>query len=126
MLITYSRMHDQLTMCHGFRCCICAAVVQCCCSALTTECHAPSCSLPDPLPQGLTYFPDDKMELKDMLCRWTPAFSKTLMCHLRKDNDLGEELRVRGRKLWDAGRMLWEAAGKQKRCGRKLPDLILQ
>jgi hypothetical protein len=29
-----------------------------------------------------------------MLCRWVPAFSKTLMCHLRTDRDLRKELDV--------------------------------
>ena len=31
-----------------------------------------------------------------MLCRWTPAFSRSLMTHLRKGEDLREELKVRG------------------------------
>lgn len=28
-----------------------------------------------------------------MLVRWTPAFSKTLMCHLRKDEDYVQVLK---------------------------------
>ncbi|PSC75582.1 UPF0187 chloroplastic [Micractinium conductrix] len=41
---------------------------------------------------GLAWIGDDKRELRSMLCRWAPAFSKTLMCHLRKGEDLREEL----------------------------------
>jgi hypothetical protein len=29
-----------------------------------------------------------------MLCRWVPAFSKALMCHLRRDKSLRQELQV--------------------------------
>ena len=47
--------------------------------------------------QGLSYFPDDRPDLRDMLCRWTPAFSKSLMCHLRKDSDLEQELQASGK-----------------------------
>ena len=43
--------------------------------------------------QGLTYFPEDRPELKEMVTRWTPAFSKSLMCHLRKDDDFTEVLK---------------------------------
>ena len=46
--------------------------------------------------QGLSYFPDDRPDLRDMLCRWTPAFSKSLMCHLRKDDSYSEALKARG------------------------------
>ncbi|KIY95575.1 hypothetical protein MNEG_12386 [Monoraphidium neglectum] len=43
--------------------------------------------------QGLSYIPDDRQDLRDMLCRWTPAFSRSLMTHLRKGEDLREELK---------------------------------
>jgi hypothetical protein len=61
--------------------------------------------------QGLSYFPSDRPELKEMLVRWTPAFSKSLMCHLRKDDDYVEVLKVRacvggGGKGFGGG--LWE------------------
>ncbi|KAI8464599.1 MAG: Bestrophin, RFP-TM, chloride channel-domain-containing protein [Monoraphidium minutum] len=42
--------------------------------------------------QGLTYIAPERWHLRDMLVRWAPAFSKALMCHLRKGNDLREEL----------------------------------
>ncbi|KIY98116.1 hypothetical protein MNEG_9845 [Monoraphidium neglectum] len=42
--------------------------------------------------QGLSYISPDCWQLRDMLCRWTPAFSRALMCHLRKGNDLRQEL----------------------------------
>ncbi len=44
--------------------------------------------------QGLAYIPEEQTELRDMLCRWTPAFSKTLMCHLRNENEPAKELQV--------------------------------
>jgi hypothetical protein len=34
-----------------------------------------------------------------MMVRWTPAFSKSLMCHLRKGEDLRDEVKVGGRGL---------------------------
>lgn len=42
--------------------------------------------------QGLAWIPEDKPEMKEMLCRWVCAFSKCLMCHLRKGDDLVKEL----------------------------------
>ncbi|KAI8476730.1 MAG: Bestrophin, RFP-TM, chloride channel-domain-containing protein [Monoraphidium minutum] len=41
---------------------------------------------------GLSYIPEERQDLRDMLVRWTPAFSRSLMCHLRKGEDLREEL----------------------------------
>ncbi|KIY92105.1 hypothetical protein MNEG_15858 [Monoraphidium neglectum] len=49
--------------------------------------------------QGLSYIPEDKPELREMMVRWTPAFSKSLMCHLRKGEDLRDEVKVGGRGL---------------------------
>lgn len=34
--------------------------------------------------------------LREMLVRWVPAYSRALMCHLRKGEDLEQELQVRG------------------------------
>ncbi|GAB4818998.1 hypothetical protein N2152v2_006044 [Parachlorella kessleri] len=42
--------------------------------------------------QGLAWIPNDRPEMKDMLCRWVPAFSKALMCHLRPGEDAAKEL----------------------------------
>ncbi|GAB4816433.1 hypothetical protein N2152v2_003479 [Parachlorella kessleri] len=42
--------------------------------------------------QGLAWIPEDKPELRAMLCRWVPAFSKSLMCHLRPGEDIRKEL----------------------------------
>ncbi|PRW33911.1 hypothetical protein C2E21_7229 [Chlorella sorokiniana] len=42
--------------------------------------------------QALGYIPDDQPELQDMLCRWVVAYSRSLMCHLRSDEDLYREL----------------------------------
>ena len=50
-----------------------------------------------PPPQGLAWIPEDrpaKEQLRGMLCRWVPAFSRALMCHLRRDADLERELQV--------------------------------
>lgn len=44
--------------------------------------------------QALAWFPEEEWELKAMACRWVPAFSKTLMCHLRKGEVLEKELQV--------------------------------
>jgi hypothetical protein len=74
--------------------------------------------------QGLSYFPADRPELKEMLVRWTPAFSKSLMCHLRKDDDYTDVLKVgggggrgRGRGVGLQGR--WPAGGAAARgCWR--------
>lgn len=42
--------------------------------------------------QGLGYIPDSQPELQNMLCRWTIAYSRSLMCHLRPGENLEEEL----------------------------------
>lgn len=44
--------------------------------------------------QALTFVPDDKPELVDMFMRWSMAYSKVLMCHLREDGDVEKELKV--------------------------------
>ena len=54
----------------------------------------------DVVRQGLSYFPAEAVELKAMLCRWVMAFSRTLMCHLRKGSDVAAELKVRA---WGRG-----------------------
>ena len=43
-------------------------------------------------PQGLTYIPPEREDLRAMLVRWTPAFARALLCHLRKDGDFRAEL----------------------------------
>ncbi|PSC69999.1 low-CO2 inducible [Micractinium conductrix] len=43
--------------------------------------------------QGLGYIPDSQPELQNMLCRWTVAYSRSLMCHLRPGENLEEELK---------------------------------
>ncbi|EFN53422.1 hypothetical protein CHLNCDRAFT_136634 [Chlorella variabilis] len=43
--------------------------------------------------QALTCFPAADRPLLDMLCRWTAAYSRALMCHVREDSDLEAELR---------------------------------
>ncbi|KAI8467194.1 MAG: Bestrophin, RFP-TM, chloride channel-domain-containing protein [Monoraphidium minutum] len=42
--------------------------------------------------QGLTHIGQEQQELRAMLCRWVAAFSRALMCHLRRDRDAREEL----------------------------------
>ncbi|KAI7843435.1 hypothetical protein COHA_002913 [Chlorella ohadii] len=42
--------------------------------------------------QALGYIPDSQPDLQDMLCRWVVAYSRSLMCHLRSDEDLYREL----------------------------------
>lgn len=42
--------------------------------------------------QGLTAFPVDDIVAKQMLTRWSIAFSKSLMVHLREDGDIEKEL----------------------------------
>ena len=61
---------------------------------LTLPC--PTGPMPHAHPQGLTHISQERAELRTMLCRWVPAFAKTLMCHLRRDRDLYQELQVRG------------------------------
>lgn len=43
--------------------------------------------------QALTYLPPEEGPLLDVICRWTVAFSRSLMCHLRNDVDAEAELR---------------------------------
>ncbi|DBA95288.1 hypothetical protein WJX82_004901 [Trebouxia sp. C0006] len=42
--------------------------------------------------QAITYVPAEEDELIDMYKRWTIAYSRTLMCHLREDEDLAKVL----------------------------------
>ncbi|GAB4817996.1 hypothetical protein N2152v2_005042 [Parachlorella kessleri] len=42
---------------------------------------------------GLAWIPKERTKLRAMLCRWVPAFGKTMMCHLRRDEDLEKELK---------------------------------
>ena len=44
--------------------------------------------------QALTFVPEDKPELVDMFARWSIAYSKVLMCHLREDGNVQMELQV--------------------------------
>ena len=44
--------------------------------------------------QAITYVPAEEDELVDMYKRWTIAYSRTLMCHLREDEDLAKVLEV--------------------------------
>ena len=44
--------------------------------------------------QALTFVPEEKPELVDMFARWSMAYSKVLMCHLREDGDVQMELQV--------------------------------
>ncbi|EFN56787.1 hypothetical protein CHLNCDRAFT_21860, partial [Chlorella variabilis] len=43
-------------------------------------------------PQGLVFFRDEDAHLKELLARWTMAFPRVLMCHLREDMDVGKEV----------------------------------
>ncbi|PSC74369.1 UPF0187 chloroplastic [Micractinium conductrix] len=43
--------------------------------------------------QGITHIPHSERALIDLLCRWTAAFSRSLMAHLRADVDAEAELR---------------------------------
>ncbi|KAI3434870.1 hypothetical protein D9Q98_002924 [Chlorella vulgaris] len=43
--------------------------------------------------QGLGYIPPHQSELQSMLCRWTVAYSRSLMCHLREGESLAAELK---------------------------------
>ena len=42
------------------------------------------------------FFRPEDVALKELLARWSMAFSKVLMCHLREDGDVQKELQVRG------------------------------
>lgn len=45
--------------------------------------------------QAITYVPEEENELVEMYKRWAMAYSRTLMCHLREDENLAEALKVR-------------------------------
>lgn len=45
--------------------------------------------------QALAFIPGEDPELVDMFRRWSIAYSKTLMCHLRTDHSVKLELQVR-------------------------------
>lgn len=55
--------------------------------------------------QGLTWFGDDRVEERDMLARWTVAFSLATMAHLREDCDLEKDLQARS----GAASAAWQA-----------------
>ena len=42
--------------------------------------------------QGLAWIPEDRAQHREMLCRWVPAFSRVLMCHVRRHGDPVREL----------------------------------
>ncbi|GAB4816315.1 hypothetical protein N2152v2_003361 [Parachlorella kessleri] len=42
--------------------------------------------------QSLAWIPEDRAQHRDMLCRWVPAFSRVLMCHVRRHGDPEREL----------------------------------
>ena len=44
--------------------------------------------------QAITFVPPEAPQLVDMYKRWSMAFPKTLMCHLRENEDLKAELKV--------------------------------
>lgn len=60
----------------------------------THTCRCPLLRSAAPL-QSLTWVPDDKGYLRDVFCRWVPAYSKALLCHLRYGADISKELEVR-------------------------------
>lgn len=45
--------------------------------------------------QCLTWFEPDEVALRAMLVRWVIAYPRAVMCHIRVDNDLATELKVR-------------------------------
>ncbi len=44
--------------------------------------------------QCLTWFRHEEHELRGMFVRWVTAFPKALLCHVREENDLQQELKV--------------------------------
>ena len=44
--------------------------------------------------QALTFVPEGNKELVDMFARWSIAYSKVLMCHLREDGDVHKTMEV--------------------------------
>ena len=45
--------------------------------------------------QGLVFFRAEDVALKELLAKWSMAFSKVLMCHLREDGNVEAEMQVR-------------------------------
>lgn len=66
-----------------------------CCPARdgSFDCRDSWASCRDLARQALTYLPAQEGPLLDVICRWTIAFSRSLMCHLRCDVDPEAELR---------------------------------
>ena len=44
--------------------------------------------------QALTFVPEGNQDLVDMFARWSIAYSKVLMCHLREDGDVQKTMEV--------------------------------
>ncbi|KAL0043408.1 hypothetical protein WJX79_003790 [Trebouxia sp. C0005] len=67
--------------------------------------------------QALTFVPGNEPELVDMFKRWSIAYSKTLMCHLREEGDVKAELELlaRQRRLQhnSAAQARWASAAAQ-------------
>ena len=49
----------------------------------------------DGAPQGVTWFGEDRVRERDMLARWTVAFSFATMAHLREESHLEQDLQAR-------------------------------
>lgn len=45
--------------------------------------------------QAISFVPSEEPEVVEMFKRWTIAYPKTLMCHLRENEDLNAVLAVR-------------------------------
>ena len=46
-------------------------------------------------PQSVTWFGEDRVRERDMLARWTVAFSLATMAHLREESHLEQDLQAR-------------------------------
>ena len=44
--------------------------------------------------QALTFVPEGNKDMVDMFARWSIAYSKVLMCHLREDGDVQKTMEV--------------------------------
>lgn len=59
---------------------------------------SPGSQLPHPVPppplQSLVFFQEGDGRLQELLARWTMAFPRVLMCHLREDMDVAKEVAV--------------------------------
>lgn len=44
----------------------------------------------------MTWFGEDRVRERDMLARWTVAFSLATMAHLREESHLEQDLQARG------------------------------